>query len=175
MQRRVLEEQVHYQSAVYCCINLVTGADDIIKRSIAFDYDKCTSFAFRHSVACVGNLIYGFAETGSLSVSSENAVQQVASLCVCHISVANLYEELPDLGLEDHDDGNYSDVQNGVQKSGHELHSGGTYQDADEVKRDNRNEDAHCRRTPDPPEKNEDQNAQKQYIEDVSERHLKKS
>ena len=49
MQRRVLKEDVFDKPLVNLRINLVAGIDNILERSTAFDNNKSTHFAARHT------------------------------------------------------------------------------------------------------------------------------
>lgn len=175
VQRRVFEEQVHYQASVNGCIHLVARADDVLKRCVVRNNDERSGLLFGHPVAGVGDFVDSLAIVGDLLIPSEDPIQDVLSFGVCHISVAELDEKFPDLRLEDDYDGDDSDVQDGVQKGGHELHSEGAHKDAYKEERYDGHEDTHRRRSPDPFEQDEYQNRQKQYVEDVRERHLKET
>ena len=174
MQRGVLEEEASYESAVDGCIHSVASADDILQRSLVGNHDECAGLALRHTVARICNFVDSLIVCALLALS-EDAVEKVAALGVCHVLVSELNQELSDFRLEYYNDSDDSHIHECVQERGHELHAKRADEDADEEKRNDSHKDAHRRRTSDPFEQNEDQNGEKQYVEDVSEGHLQKT
>ena len=157
------------------CVCFVAGTYDFIQGSLVCNHYQSTGLAFRHSSAGFGDFLDSLAGMKALCSLSENPVKNLATLCVAHVSVSKSDEEFSDFGLEYHDQCNHSHIKHCVQKRSHELHVEGRHKDAYEVKGYDGDEDAHSGRPPYPFEENEDKKCQKQYVQDVCERHLKKS
>ena len=122
MKRGVLEEQVHYQTAVDFRIYSVSGAYDFLKGIVVcYDY-KCAGLVFRHVSACFRDLIDRLIGMVASGLSSENAVYDFSSCCVGLESVSELDQEFSDFGLEDDYEREYSDVKHSLHYGGHELH-----------------------------------------------------
>ena len=176
MKRGILEEQIHDQSAMNGCIDAVAGADDIFQRIFVSDHDQGSCLFFRHSAACLGQVVYSLVVAdGGLGILSENPVDYGSSSGAVHISVAESDEELPDFRLEDYDQREHSHVQHHVHHGCHESHVEGRYENSDHVKRNDGHKDAHGRRSSDPSEQEEYYEAQQQDIQNICDRQLQKA
>ena len=175
VKRRVLEEEIHDQSAVDSCVYPVSGADDFIKRSVMCDHDKRSGLVLRHSAAGLCEVVHGLASDGVCSLSSQDPVHDGTSLCAVHVSVAEPDEEFPDFRLEDDDQGYDSHIQHHVHDGRHQPHVECLHHDPDDVERHDGHEYAHRRRTFDPSEHEEDDQSQKDDVENVRKGQLKEA
>ena len=136
MQRRVLEEEVHYQTAVDRGVDRVSCAYDFFKRGLVCYHDEGACLVLRHPAACFRYVVDSFADAyvRALPVLAEELVEDGLALRAVHVSASEPHEELPYLRLEDDDDGDESDVKHGLHDVGHEPHVECRYDDPDHIK-----------------------------------------
>ena len=177
MERRVLEEQVHYEAAVDSCVYAVSCTDDFCQTCLVGYHYQCSGLVFRHSPACFGKVVYlvASADVGAFVIYSADPVDDGTASCAVHVSASQLHEEFSDLRLEYHDKGYKADVENGLHDVGHEPHVECGYDDSDYIQRYDGQEDAHGRCAPDPPEYDVYQKRQEKYVKHVREGHLKET
>ena len=167
MKRGVLEEEVHYKTAVDACVDSVSCAYHVVKRAVMSDHDQGTCLVFGHSSAGFCEVIDSFAAYGISTFLAKNLVHDGFALCIVHISVSELDQEFSDLWLEDDDQCYESEVQHHVHYGGHKPHVERVHHYPDEIERNDGHEYAHGRRTPYPPEHEEDDQAEKDYVKYV--------
>lgn len=156
------------------CIYAVACADDVVKRHLVGEDYQGACLLFRHSAAGLGDFVQRFV-SARYARAAENPVDQCTALCVVDISVAEVYEDLSDFRLEYHDKREHSDVKNRLHESCHQPHVERRYQHPDDVERHDSYEDAYRRRSSEPLEGQEDDHAEKKYVQDVRKRHFQKS
>ena len=168
MQRRILEEQVHQKSSVYPGIDPVAGAYEIVQRSVVGNDDKCTCLVFTHSSAGLGDLV-GLLTCGNgrLGISAEKPCNELLTLGAAHVSVSEPDEELSDLRLEDHNQCEHTDIEDHVHDGGHQSHVECSHYHSDHVQRNDGDEDTHSRCSANPPEENENDQAEQYYVENI--------
>ena len=176
MQRRVLEEQVHQKPSVYLRIDTVSRADEIVERCAVGNDDECAGLVFRHSSAGLGDFVGFFAcRSCGLDVSAEKSVEELLTFGAAHISVSESDEELSYLRLEDDDQSQHTDIKHHVHDGNHQSHVECSHYHSDHVQRYDGDEDAHCRCSANPPEKDEDDQAEQYYVENVRNGQFKKA
>ena len=173
---RVLEEEIHDETAVDACINSVSCADYLFKRVFVRNDNQSSCLFFGHSATCFSQVVHslGVLQCGRCGLA-ENPVDDGAALVAVHIPVSEPDEELSDLRLEDHDECKHSDIQNHIHYGCHQSHVECGHEHSDHIKRDDRHEDAHGRRASDPAEQEKYNEAQQQDIENVCDRQLQKA
>ena len=174
MQRRVLEEQVHDQSAVDAGVYPVSGADDVVQSVLVGDDDQGSGLVLGHSSACLGQVVHLFACAHLGALPTGELVDYGPALSVVHVSVSKPYQELSDLRLEYHDDREHTDIQYHVHDRAHEPHSESSHDDTDHIQRYDCYENAHGRGAFEPSEYEKYYNAQQKDVEDVGNLYLQK-
>ena len=161
---------------MYGRVNAVSRADDLLQRILVDDHYQCAGLVLRHSPACFCQVIdrLGTGQRTGLSLAGY-PVEDGTSLSAVHVSVAESDQELSDFRLENHDQGQHSHVQHHIHYGGHEPHVEGGDQHPDHIQGNDRHEDAHGRRSSDPAEKKEYDEAEQKYVQDVSDGQLQKA
>ena len=136
--------------------------------------DKGSGLVFGHAAACFGEVVHLFARAHLVVLPSGELVDDGPAPGVVHVSVSEPYEEFPDLRLEDHDDGEDTDVKYHVHDGDHESHVEGSHDDADHVQRYDCHEDAHCRGAFEPSEHQEYDYAQQKDVQNIDNLYLQK-
>ena len=122
VKRGVLEEQVHYETAVDGCVYPVACADDIVERHVVRYDDERSGLVFRHISACFCDFVDCLA-SGTFRFSSlEQPVDDLLASRALHPAVADSDEELSDFRLEYYDQRKHTDIKNCLHQCIHQSH-----------------------------------------------------
>ena len=122
MERGVLEEQVHYQASMYRCVNVVSGAYDVVKRACVSNDDQGSGLVFGHSAAGLRNLIGRLASCAYALLAAHEPVHDLLAFRTLHPLVSDPDEELAYFRLENDDECDHTDVQDGLHERVHQSH-----------------------------------------------------
>lgn len=176
VERGVLEEQVHDQTAVDGCIYVVACVYDVVKRGcMGYDYEG-SGLVLGHSAACLRDFIGCLASGRTFGFpASEELVEDLLSLRALHPLVSDPYQELADFRLEYDDQCYETDVEHGLHDIGHKPHVEGRRQYTDHIEGDYRDEDAHRRCAFYPPESHINDKGQQEDVKYVCQRQVQEA
>jgi hypothetical protein len=147
VKRRILEKEIHYEASVYVGIDAVPGLDNIVKGSFVGKYDQRACILLRHASAGLCNLL----DSGISHLvifDSEESVEYVTRPSGDTCLATDPVEEMPYLGLEDHNQRKNTDIEQGIHYRTHHLHPECGHNGLHQKEKDKSQEDIHGRRIP---------------------------